>query len=206
MVDEINESIDIVVQSFDDDYNDDDVDDDTRCSYYDEHQHEERKEENQKTISIIGIPAYRLNARPLYYIQKKDIQLIQQQFKEQNRLLLKTYKSNAMYSCTIDEFQANISTFFTRTNAYSLIEELNETNPNCIQKYLDDLVGKVKTMLGDLLQQRSINSIQYEEMQVQHAKVRLGYLFFLPDTRHVSILIFLLFVTLKFFFVIFRMK
>ena len=190
MVDEIHGSVDIVVIQLvdnDNNNNNDDLDDENIvCTYKDQYQWEE----NAKRISIVRIPQYRLNARSLYCIQKKDIELIRQQFKEQNRLLLKTYQSHAMYSCTIDEFERNISTFFTQTNAYNLIEELNEINPNCIEKYLDNLVDKVKAILDHLLQQQqqSINSIQYEEMQIQRSKVRLDYLFFLPDTRKVNMI------------------
>ncbi|CAF2131128.1 unnamed protein product [Rotaria magnacalcarata] len=192
MVDEINESIDVVVQLFDDDADDDDDEDDnyrnienehTICNYDDGNHIGIKKETEEKTISMVRIPEYRLNARPLYCIQKNDIKLIRQKFKEQNRLLLKTYKSNAMYSCTINEFESKISAFFTNTNAYSLIEEFNETNTDRVQKYLDDLVDKVKTILDNLLQYQSINPMQYHEMTVMRSKVRLDYLFFLPDTR-----------------------
>ena len=41
-------------------------------------------------------------------------------------------------------------------------------------------------LLDSLVQQRSISSMQYEEMQIQRAHVQLDYLFFLPDTRQVS--------------------
>jgi hypothetical protein len=211
MVDEINESIDIVVQILDDDDDDDDdvdnknEDEDTTCSY-DDGNHTEKKEENEgKTIPMVRIPEYRLNPRPLYCIQKNDIKLIREKFKAQNRLLLKTYKSNAMYSCTINEFESKISAFFTRTNAYSLIEEFNETtNLNYVEKYLDDLVNKVKTILDDLLQHQSINSMQYQEMKIIRSKVRLDYLFFLPDTREVTILVF--FVHIISSYIILRMK
>ena len=90
-----------------------------------------------------------------------------------------------MYSCTNSEFKTNISTFFAQTNVYSLNEELNGSNPNCVRKHLDHLVDKVKTLLDHLLQQQSINSMPYHEMEVQHSQVRLDYLFFLLDTRRV---------------------
>ena len=70
-----------------------------------------QSKENEKKLSIVRIPEYQLNARPLYSIQQRDIPMIRQQFKEQHRLLLNTYKSNTMYSCTIDEWETNISAF-----------------------------------------------------------------------------------------------
>ncbi|CAF1366022.1 unnamed protein product [Adineta ricciae] len=188
MVDEINESIDIVVQVFNDNCDDNvdngnkNEDQDTLCNYNNGDHLEDIEEVNK--MSLVRVPEYRLNARPLYCIQKKDIRLIRQKFKEQNRLLLKTYKSNAMYSCTINEFESKISTFFTQTNAYDLIEELNTTvNPEYVGKHLDDQVDKVKMILDNLLEQQSINLMQYEEMKIMRSKVRLDYLFFLPDTR-----------------------
>jgi hypothetical protein len=109
-------------------------------------------------------------------------------FKEQNRLLLKTHKPNTMYSCTMDEFKEKISTFMVTTNAYSLINELNDTiNPNCVKNTLDHVVEKLQIILDGLLQNEWISWMQYQEMQIQRTKVRLDYLFFLPDTRKVSV-------------------
>ena len=193
MVDKIKESVDIVVQLFDDDdddFTDDNANNHSMCSFDAKSSHSNEQKETGKGISIVRMPEHRLNARPLYAIQKKDIKVIRQLLKEQNRLLLKAYKSNAMYSCTINEFEEKISTFMTQTNAYSLIEELNETNPNCVKKMLDTTVKQVKTTLDDLLQHQWISAMQYEEMKSSRDRVRLDYLFFLPDTRHVSVAIF----------------
>lgn len=95
-----------------------------------------------------------MHARPLYRIQRKDIQMIRQRFEEQQRLLLKTYKSNALYSCTNQEWEMHISKFFEQTNAYHFIGHLNQTNQTTMEKYLDDLVNRMKTMLNHLLEQR----------------------------------------------------
>ena len=193
MVDKIKESVDIVVQLFDDDdddFTDDNANDHSVCSFDAKSSHVNQQKETGKEISIVRMPEHRLNARPLYAIQKKDVQIIRQLLKEQNRLLLKAYKSNAMYSCSSDEFEEKISTFMTQTNAYSLIEELNDSNPNCVKKMLDTIVKRVKTTLDDLLQHQSISAMQYEEMKISRDRVRLDYLFFLPDTRHVSVVIF----------------
>ena len=136
MVDKITESVDIVVQLFDndDDSTDDNANDNSMCSFDAKSSHSNHQKETGKETSIVRMPEHRLNARPLYAIQKKDIRMIRQLLKEQNRLLLKVYKSNAMYSCSIDEFEEKIATFVTQTNAYSLIETLNESNPNCVKK------------------------------------------------------------------------
>jgi hypothetical protein len=191
MVDKINESVDIVVQLFDDDDNDDDLQNDlSMCSFDAKNSDSNQQKGTGKELYIVRIPEHRLNARPLYAIQKKDIKMIRQLLKEQNRLLLKAYKSNAMYSCLIIEFDERISIFMTETNAYSLIEELNETNPDCVKKRLDNIVEHVNTTLDNLLQHQSISAMQYEEMKISRDRVRLDYLFFLPDTRHVSVVIF----------------
>ena len=168
MVDQIKESVDIAVQLFDDDDDDDDnstddnANDSSVCSFDAKSNHSNQPKETGKGISIVRIPEYRLNARPLYAIQKKDIRMIRQLLKEQNRLLLKAYKSNAMYSCSTNEFEEKISTFMTQTNAYSLIETLNESNPNCVKKMLDTIVKQVKTTLDDLLQHQSISAMHCE--------------------------------------------
>ena len=124
--------------------------------------------------------------------------MIRQLLKEQNRLLLKAYKSNAMYSCSINEFEEKISTFMTQTNAYNLIHELNQSNPKCVKKMLDTIFEQVKTTLDHLLRHQSITAMQYEEMKINRDQVRLDYLFFLPDTRQVTVVIFIFFVIFDF--------
>ncbi|CAF1316526.1 unnamed protein product [Adineta steineri] len=192
MVDQINGSVDIVVQLFDNYDNGSDDDDELNndnnisiCSF--DMKNNTLALQQKKEIAIVRIPDYRLNARSLYSIHKNDIQLIRQLFKEQNRLLLKTYQSNAMYSCTMDEFEQKTSAFIEQTNAYSLIQEFSKTNRHCVRKYLDNLVDTVNTTLDNLLQCQSITSMQYEEMKVLRSKVRLDYLFFLSDTRKIEV-------------------
>jgi hypothetical protein len=194
MVDEINESVDIVVQLFDDDDDDDSSTDDNASnnsmgSFDAQSSHSNQQKETGSEIFIVRMPEYRLNARPLYAIQKKDIKMIRELLKEQNRLLLKAYKSNAMYSCSISEFEEKIATFMTQTNAYSLVHELNESNPKCVKKMLDTVFEQVKTTLDHLLRDQSITKMQFEEMKTSRDRVRLDYLFFLPDTRQVTAVI-----------------
>ena len=77
MVDQINESVDIVVQLFDDDDNDDDLQNDlSTCSFHAKSSHSNQAKETGSEIFIVRMPEYRLNARPLYAIQKNDIQII----------------------------------------------------------------------------------------------------------------------------------
>ena len=81
-----------------------------------------------------------------------------------------------------------ITAFFILTNAYHLIEELNDNNESCIKKYLDDLVSQVNKIFDHLLEQQLIDSNQYEEMNMKHSNVQLDHLFFVPDTRWVRII------------------
>ena len=184
MIAEIHGSVDIVVQLFHQEDDDDDDDEEITCI----DQNEIQLKENEKKLPIVRIPEYQLNARPLYSIQQRYIPFIRQQFKEQHRLLLNTHKSNTMYSCTIDEWETNISAFVILTNAYHLIEELNDNNENCIKKYLDDLVSQMNKILDHLLEQQWIDSNQYEEMNMKHSNVQLDHLFFVPDTQWVRII------------------
>ena len=55
---------------------------------------------------------------------------------------------------------------------------------------LDTIFKQVKITLDNLLQNQSITAMQYEEMKISRDKVRLDFLFFLPDTRYVSVVIF----------------
>ena len=190
MVDEINESADIAVELFDDDVEIDDYFEMSvlnSCSYAIQNQEREKQRKSGKQTYITRIPECRIESRPLYSIPKSKINTIRHQLKQQNRLLLKTYKSNAMYSCTIEEFDEMITKFLHETSAYYLVEEFDKTNANNIENNtLDSLMRKMNILLDSLVQQQSISSIQYEEMQIRRAHVQLDYLFFLPDTRQVS--------------------
>ena len=207
MVDEINGSIDIVtpaltlIQLFDDDDDDDDDENDRVLCSFNDHQ-----KPNEKEILIVRLPEHRVNARPLYSIQRNHMELIRKKFQqEQNRVLLKSYKSNSMYSCTRNEFEEKISTFMSQTNAYSLIEPIGETRSNCVRKTLDHLIEQFQVMLNDLLQHQFITTMQYHEMKIQRIKkVQLDHLFFLPDTRKVNVAVFFYFSFLILLFL--RMK
>jgi hypothetical protein len=78
-----------------------------------------------------------------------------------------------------------------RTNAYSFIAKLNETYPTYVQQHLNIIVDQVTTLLNDLVTSDCINDSQFRQMNIKQSKVRMDYLFYLPDLHQVSRLFFI---------------
>lgn len=125
-----------------------------------------------------------------------DTQIYQQILKYEGYQFLDVYNSNALYLCKKNEIKTKVTAHMKQTNAYSLIDELSETNPTCVQQHLDMIVKQVTILLNDLVTSHCINDSQFRQMNVERSKVRMDYLFFLPDLHQVSrfFLFFFLFV------------
>jgi hypothetical protein len=115
-----------------------------------------------------------------------DSRVYQQVLESDGLLLLDVYNSNAIYLCEKDEMKTKVTAHMKRTNAYSLIEKLNETNPTCVREHLDIIVNQVTTILNALVKAHCINDSQFRQMCIPRSRVRMDYLFFLPDLRQVS--------------------
>ncbi|CAF1265289.1 unnamed protein product [Adineta steineri] len=117
-----------------------------------------------------------------------DSRLYQQILKSQDCQLVDVYNSNALYICESKDMKTKIMAHMKRTNAYSFIEKLCQTNSTCVRQHLDTIVERVTTLLNDLVTSHSINDSQFRQMNVDRSTVRMDYLFFLPDLRqkHVS--------------------
>jgi len=87
-----------------------------------------------------------------------------------------------------------VSEHITQTGAYSLVEELNDTNPNCVQQNLDNIVKQVTSLLNDLLERQCLTDIQVQQMKIERSMVQMDYLYFLPDARQVGIIFFRFFI------------
>ncbi|CAF2890422.1 unnamed protein product [Rotaria sp. Silwood2] len=162
MVDEINQSIDIVIPWMND---------------VDENETEDEK--------IIHIGGYKTNGRPLYLIKRRnDIDFIRKQFAEKNHLLLKTFNTYAYYSCDITEMQHKVLQHMINTGAYSFIMEFNYTNQyNIEEEYLNIMDKRITFILNNLLNNQSITLLQRKKMKANLNGRRLNSLHFLPNTR-----------------------
>jgi hypothetical protein len=171
MVDQIDQAINIIVPWIDR-INDD-----------------ENDKEDDEDKKIIDISGYNTNIRPLYLIKRrKYIKVIRQQLQMKNRILLKAFNTYAYYSCTITEMQQKILEHMTNTGAYSLITELNRTNQDDVEKYLNIMDQRITLTLNNLLHDRSITASQRVKMEVNRSsrkRQRLDSLYFLPNIRRV---------------------
>jgi len=120
-----------------------------------------------------------------------DSRIYQQVLKSEGYQLLDVYNSNAIYLCNQNEMKRKVTAHMKRTNAYSFIAKLNETYPTYVQQHLNIIVEQVTTLLNDLVTYDCINDSQFRQMNVKRSKVRMDYLFFLPDIRQVSRLFFI---------------
>ena len=119
-----------------------------------------------------------------------DRRLIYQQIlKPQGYLLLDIHNSNGLYFCKKDKMKRKIMAHMNGTNAYTLSEPLTRTNPSCVEQHLDTINKQVTLLLDDLIQSQCINDSQFRQMNVERSKVRMDYLFFLPDLRQVNLLV-----------------
>lgn len=163
MINEIHESIDVVV-----------------FPNINEQHEENQANEMNISLSIGRIPEYQLNARPLYSIEREHLRSIRHLLKQKNRLLLNTYKSNCMYSCSIDEWQTEISKFMEATKSYHCIEGIDPTDSTYLEQYRDEFMDKINTIVPDIQMQRKL-------LKLKRSFIRFDRLYFVPDTRQVNI-------------------
>jgi hypothetical protein len=167
MVDQINESIDVVVRWMDG---------------------KPRKGDDDEEPMIVNISAYKANERPLYQItQKGHMETIRRELEERSRLLLTVYNTYAYYSCARTEMQQKVLDHMTSTGAYCSIMTLNDSNQHLIEKVVKRMDKRITLTLDKLLAAQLITSAHYNTMKVNPSKRRLDTLYFLPDTRRVSL-------------------
>ncbi|CAF3316270.1 unnamed protein product [Rotaria sp. Silwood2] len=116
-----------------------------------------------------------------------DAQYFQQEVKNNGGVLLDMFNSNTIYLCDKYEMDEKVSKHMTQTGAYSLIQELNETNPIYVQQHLNKGVEQVTSLLNDLLERQCLTNIQVQQMSVQRSIVQMDYLYFLPDAHQKNI-------------------
>jgi hypothetical protein len=160
---------------------------------------EDKNEPGQQTgegdVNLIYISSYQGQPeRTQAYIQTIDGQRFQREVKDNGSLLLGMFNSNAIYLCDKSEMDKKVSEHIIQTGAYSLVEELNDTNPNCVQQNLDNIVKQVTSLLNDLLERQCLTDIQVQQMKIERSMVQMDYLYFLPDARQVGIIFFRFFI------------
>ena len=152
---------------------------------YDNHQ------SNDNTVATLTFPELSSLTKTftLFHIDEQQILSYRQLFKSQNYVLLPMYNaSNVMYACPISEMKNNVYAYLTNTNAYSLIEDFNESK-NDTQRHLGNIVQEVNSILKHLLDQQNINETQYKQMNIGSYYVQMDCIDFalnLETVRFVS--------------------
>src|SRR5271156_3747070 len=125
-MDQINESVDILVQ------------------YGGDNDQTDRSQ-------MIKLPELNfLSTRPLYSIQQQNIISIRKYFKDKNWLLLSTYATlNTMYLCNQIELEQKVSEHFLQTQAYTLIQEFSDMNRDDLQSFFNHLNQEIDWNLTD---------------------------------------------------------
>ncbi|CAF2907439.1 unnamed protein product [Rotaria sp. Silwood2] len=165
MVDQINQAIDIVVPWMD-----------------------KMNDKDDNIEKIINLSGDEINERrPLYQItRKKYLNIIRQQLQANNRILLPTYNICAYYSCELTDMQQKVHEHMTRTGAYRLIMELDQTNPYSLEEFLKKINNEIMKKLNGFLHNKLITYSQWEQMTINQSNSQLNTLYFLPDTRQVG--------------------
>ena len=171
-MDQINESVDIIVQ----------------------YGSADRK---QKMIQLSHLNF--ISPRPLYSIHHRDILSIREYFKEKNYLLLTTYATmNQMYLCSKIEMDQKVSEHFMQTKAYEIHHVYNNMNvhTHMIQDFFQTVFNSVNQLIDStllkLFRRRHITVKQYGQMLSTSKRDEnpINSMIFLPDTRTVSVDVF----------------
>ena len=168
MVEQINQSVDIVVP---------------RVS--NSHGNDSDHDIDQKIIDVSG---YSIHGRPVYQItQRKYLPIIRQQLQLNHRILLSTYSNYAYYSREQTEMKQKVVEHMIRTNAYRLTMELNDTNRHHLDHVLQHIDQETTTKLNHLFHNQLITESQWQKMITNRTTNRFNNLYFLPDTRQVNV-------------------
>jgi hypothetical protein len=165
-MDQINESVDIIVQ-------------------YGRADHIEK---------MIKLPYLNfISTRPLYSIQQRDIVSIRQYFNDKNFLLLPTYATmNKMYLCDKTEMDQKVAEHFLQTKAYTLIHDCIDMNQDELQTLFNVIIHQIDSKLLKLFRRHRITIKQYGQMlsTSKRDENQINSMIFLPDTRTVCLDVF----------------
>jgi len=164
-MDQINKSVDILVQHGD-------------------------ISEHSDSVQMTLLPQLNsVSKRPWYSVQQRTISLVRQYFTEKNWLLLPTATIiNNMYLCPKIEFEEKVSNHFTQTNAYKLIRDCSDTSQRDLQDFFRSMLHRINSELNNLFHRRRIHRKQYHQMKsrIEHDENPISSMVFLPDTRTVN--------------------
>ena len=132
-----------------------------------------------KDLFSIPIPSD-LQQRALY--EKKLIQSIQYSLNKNNLILRRTADNmNTFYLGNIHEFEAKANDYLLKSDAYQVLMN----NDQQLEKGLKEMFESMNDLLETLKIYRAFNNDQYKRLFIDTSKVKLPYLYFLPDVSKV---------------------
>lgn len=140
-----------------------------------------------KTLFSISIP---VNLQQRAFYEKKLIQSIRLSLQEDNLILRRTADNmNTFYLGNRQEFEEKANKFMARSEAYESVLCLNDdTNKEQqISKYMNQMVTSMNTLLEKLREQKSLDNKTIDSFIVDCSKLKLPYLYFLPDVSKVRL-------------------
>ena len=150
--------------------------------------HHENQGDPDIAEKIVNISGYRVHGRPVYQItQRKYLPSIRRQLQANHRILSTTYSTYAYYSCHRTEMEQKVVQHMKRTNAYRVIMEFNNKNLHHLDRILKHIEETMITTLNQLFHDKLITETQWQRLLVKRTNSRLDTLYFLPDTRQVTI-------------------
>ena len=87
--------------------------------------------------------------------------------------------------CHRNEMKRKILEHINRTDIYIKIQNLDQTDHDYVEYRLNEIKQQLMTKLNDLFDRKFISEYQFQQMQIDPTRLRLDFLSFQPDIRHV---------------------
>jgi hypothetical protein len=176
--------------------NDDGEDQDNQLTYH----HQEARE--LKDVDWHDLPNFirhldynplKVNDRHKLKSEKHTLLSIRRQMAANKMIVRLPYKGTPFYVAFKKDFQEKEIAYLTRTNDWILLHKLNGVHKNASQLCLTKILKEVETTLNRLFDSNYINEVHHFKMNANRSSVRMPYLYFVPETHKVHILMFLFF-------------
>ncbi|CAF3104674.1 unnamed protein product [Rotaria sp. Silwood2] len=143
----------------------------------------EMQDKNYKAFNDIfskPIP-FNLYERAIY--EKNLIQSIQYSLKKNNLILRRTADNmNTFYVGNIQDFETKADKYLTKSDDYKVLININdENNEKPLDGALKEMIDSMNSLLEKLKTHKAINDDLFKRLVVDPAKIKLPYLYFLPN-------------------------
>jgi DNA-binding transcriptional regulator GbsR (MarR family) len=124
-------------------------------------------------------------------LEKQLVQSIRQLLQEHDLILRRTTDDqNTFYVADRTVFEAKAKEYLqTMANTYPVVvrRNLEDENDEAMKNEVNDMIDSINMSLGILKSRKLLDSEVIQRMELDRSKVRLPYLYFLPDVSKVSV-------------------